>query len=58
MPILFIALMALVVFGGIGFLLCTACVAERRQQRVKAQAADVPVPAHEPLKARAAKQGL
>ncbi len=58
MPILFMALMALVIFGAIGLLLCTACLAEHRQQRIRAQAAGAHVPAEEPLKARAAKQGL
>ncbi len=58
MPILFVALIALVVFGGIGLLLCTACWAEHRQQRAGSQPAAAKIPADEPMKARAAKQGL
>jgi hypothetical protein len=52
MPILFMALIALAVFGAIGILLGVACFSEHRQLRAQAAAAP-PAPGPKP-KTRAA----
>ncbi len=60
MPILFMALIALAVFGGIGILLFTASFSERHHQRTKAAANGAPFPAEPaaaPVKARGASAG-
>ncbi len=45
MPILFMALIALAVFGAIGIMLFVAGTAERRYQRAKTTGAGAPLPA-------------
>ncbi len=48
MPILFLALVALAVFGAIGLMLCVACFSEHRVQRAKLTAAGAPLAAEPP----------
>ncbi len=59
MPILFMALIALVVFGGIGILLTVAMLSEHRKHRADAAMAGAPFPPEPPeTKARAASSGI
>ncbi len=60
MPILFMALIALAVFGAIGILLFAASSSERHYQRAKVAAAGAPFPAEpagKPANARGASAG-
>ena len=57
MPVLFMALIALAVFGGVGILLAVACYSEHRVHRAKVTATGAPLPAEVPLKTRAASSG-
>ncbi len=57
MPILFMALIALTVFGAIGVLLFAASFSERHYQRTRVAATGAPFPAEPAPKAKAASQG-
>jgi Na+-transporting methylmalonyl-CoA/oxaloacetate decarboxylase gamma subunit len=57
MPILFMGLLALVVFIAIIGLLAAASVAERRQKPPKTEAAEQPIPEPQRPKAKAAHAG-